>query len=375
MSHEQGNNKRKAVPHTRGGVCGGVHDSRHYSASSGSSSGSESDGEISGACRPTPKAADLCDGGERSDIYSDSDGEIPEAWPSPPNNHYTSDSGVAADGSAHVPINLTDILAGDTLRCVVPYLNMRDLSRTKIVSKLTHDCIELFKAYGDCIFHNRLLSFDTERDRFAGRVEVHLPWAPHIKREDLPFQGGIVGQSGLDSGRYQLHLNIPNTTQHVIFQAGLKRIYRNDSNVYDSDEDVDEQEEEEGLSQDEEDDEEEGQASNKISPRDETTSIFAFVNITPTNITVDGPYGMPGVQLPKRFEREEEQDYTFLFSYSDTPFEKTLLRVECSDLSFIPLVNASTESQHFYGPFSWFIAMGPSKPSFASNVSVEIRFR
>ena len=138
---------------------------------------------------------------------------------------------------------------------------------------------------------------------------------------------------------------------------------------------MDEQEEEEGLSQDEEDDEGEGQASNKISPRDETTSIFAFVNITPTNITVDGPYGMPGVQLPKRFEREEEQDYTFLFSYSDTPFEKTLLKVECSDLSFIPLVNVSTESQHFYGPFSWFIAMGPSKPSFASNVSVEIRFR
>ena len=275
------------------------------------------------------------------------------------------------------PLTVMDILEGDVLLRVLPYLTIRDLSRTRIASTQTNNNLppphESFKVYGHCLFSDYTLRFDTDID------------------ERYFFTGGVVGQYGLGGmGSHQIKFCVPHTTKNLILRAGLKRVQFFVDEIYHgsssrSDEDMDsggencsdqDEEDMEEFAADQDEDVEEIPAAPK--------TICAILSIWPRGIKVESPHSdsLDGVHS-EWYVREEDRDYTFSIRYTASEGGGTTFKLECGEIlnslnTQGQVRSCSTEAHGLVHPsfcdqYTWYVELGDTIPKFASNAVVRIR--
>lgn len=250
-------------------------------------------------------------------------------------------------------VNLMNVLEGDVLHHITPYLSIGDLSRVKLLSKPINDLLiphNLFEAYGSTCFkyNDYSLRFDRERDDFESPISLEGRTVIAL------VQGGVVGQKGLGVGpTSRFKVCIPSTTLNVQIRAGLTRV-RNDLSEFKL---------------------RSGYLDQiKVPPEYRKTNVRfrraisdVIVVLYPRRdtITVETYYWNFQSNIRSTtngrsmtYQRQQSKDYTLQFTHTSQG-ERSTCKVVCSDLGCMSEVRG-VEDLPFAGAYTWFVEAGPT---------------
>lgn len=219
---------------------------------------------------------------------------------------------------------------------IVRYLTMRDLLRTKVVSKsiriyLRHH--HLFKSYGQCRFNNNTMTFEQ-------------PTPPLV----LQNKAGVVGLNALGTDEtYNFNVCIPYTTTNAAIRFGLTALDTT-SGIPTPTVDLRPNVEEQWSLQND---------------TNRTVGVFVHLRITPI-VFLETVFEKKRNGDERKvcdhtnpYIREREQDYIFSLSYMANQAGNHNFRLECRQIDDCMTELYESANSPFASPYTWFVQVLP----------------